>query len=165
MNIRLAFLYAIVIVVVSACGGASGPEIQVEYPWVRAATMLEMPNQGDEGMSSGSEMGGTMGGSNSAAYMIITNQGNEGDRLITVSSDVAQAVEIHISEMKDGVMTMHQVEAVDVPARGQAELKPGGLHVMLIGLKRDLNSGDQVKLTLGFETSGEVVIEAEVRTP
>ena len=165
MNTRLALLVAIVMVIVSACRGASGPKIQVTNAWMRAATVLEMPHQGEEGIHSGDEMVGTMGGSNSAAYMIISNYGNQPDRLLTVSSDVAQAVELHVSEMKDGVMTMHQVDVVDVPTRGHAELKPGGLHVMLIGLKRDLNAGDQVKLILGFETSGEILIDAEGRSP
>ncbi|MCK4899380.1 MAG: copper chaperone PCu(A)C, partial [Anaerolineales bacterium] len=54
---------------------------------------------------------------------------------------------------------------VDVPARGQVELKPGGLHIMLIGLSRDLKAGDQVSLSLGFEKSGEIKVEAEVRAP
>jgi copper(I)-binding protein len=97
--------------------------------------------------------------------MTIVNKGRQGDRLITVNSDIAQAVEIHISEMEDGVMTMHQVEGVDIPTRGRIELKPGGLHVMLIGLRRDLTAGDQVMLTLGFENSGEIVVEARVRAP
>jgi copper(I)-binding protein len=162
---RVVFLAALLILVTSACGGASGPDIQVDDPWVRAALVLEMKNQDDKGASSGGEMGSHLGGSNSAAYMTIVNKGRQGDRLITVNSDIAQAVEIHISEMEDGVMTMHQVEGVDIPTRGRIELKPGGLHVMLIGLRRDLTAGDQVMLTLGFENSGEIVVEARVRAP
>lgn len=52
-----------------------------------------------------------------------------------------------------------------MPARGQAELKPGGYHMMLVNLKGDLNAGDIVKLTLVFENSGEIAVEAEVRSP
>ncbi|MCK5427980.1 MAG: copper chaperone PCu(A)C, partial [Anaerolineales bacterium] len=130
-----------------------------------AAPMLEKLNQSDEGMSSGGEMESQMDGGNSAAYMTIANKGRQADRLVTVKSDAAQAVEIHISEMVDDVMTMHQVDGVDVPAGGQVELKPGGLHIMLIGLSRDLKAGDQVSLSLGFEKSGEIKVEAEVRAP
>jgi copper(I)-binding protein len=97
--------------------------------------------------------------------MIIKNRGNEADRMLSADSDVAEAVELHISEMKDGVMTMHQVDGIDVPGNGQAELKPGGLHVMLIGLKQELKAGDIVKLSLNFEKSGTITTEAEVRLP
>ena len=165
MKTRFVILVTLIVLAVSACGGASGPDIQVEDPWVRAAPMLEKLNESDEGMSSGSEMGSQMDGGNSAAYMTIANKGRQADRLVTVKSDAAQAVEIHISEIVDDVMTMHQIDGVDVPAGGQVELKPGGLHIMLIGLSRDLKAGDQVSLSLGFEKSGEIKVEAEVRAP
>jgi hypothetical protein len=64
---------------------------------------------------------------------------------------------------KDGVMSMHPVEAIDVPAGSEAVLKPGGLHVMLIGLTRDLKVGEKVVVKLTFEKAGERVVEAEVR--
>ena len=149
----------------AACGGASAgdaPSIEVSDPWARAMSM--MAGEGGGETQPGGEMGG-MGGFNSAAYMLLRNTGGADDRLLGVRSDVAEAVELHISEMKDGVMSMHPVEGVDLPAGGQAELKPGGLHVMLIGLKQELKPGDKVRLTLVFEKSGEMVVEAEVRMP
>ena len=54
---------------------------------------------------------------------------------------------------------------IEVPAGGQVELKPGGYHVMLIGLMRDLSDGEKFPLTLQFEKGGEVTVEAEVRQP
>lgn len=93
-----------------------------------------------------------------AAYLVIRNQGDTGDRLIGVSSDVAETVQIHESQMQDGVMRMRPVEAVDVPAHGAAMLEPGGIHVMLIGLKAPLEEGQSFTLTLTFEHAGEVEI-------
>jgi copper(I)-binding protein len=61
---------------------------------------------------------------------------------------------------------MRQVEGgIDIPANGQVELKPGGFHVMLIGLTRDLNVGDSVQLTLTFEKAGQIPVTAQVRQP
>jgi hypothetical protein len=62
-------------------------------------------------------------------------------------------------------MSMHPVESVDVPANGQAELEPGGLHIMLIGLTGDLEAGEKLPLTLEFENAGKVQVEAEIRAP
>lgn len=83
---RTLFLCAVLAVIFTACVGASGPHIRIHDPWVRAAK----------------------GGSNSAAYLTIQNTGSDGDRLITVKSDVVETLEIHLSEIKDNVMTMHQ---------------------------------------------------------
>lgn len=111
----------------------------------------------------GDSMGMGVGGAMSAIYMTIHNTGSEADRLIKAQSDAAQVVEIHTMEEKDGVMTMHPVDGIDVPANGDAELKPGGFHVMLIGLTRDLTIGEQVTVTLTFEKAGDVTLQADVR--
>jgi copper(I)-binding protein len=162
VKFRLVNLIALVALALGACSGPAGAQLEIEDPWVRAAGIMEQQDSDDnsEGMA-----GQMPGGSNSAAYMTIKNSGNEADRLLSVDCDFAEAVEMHISEMKDGVMTMHQVDGIDVPAKGQAELKPGGLHVMLIGLKRELKAGDMVVLTLNFEKSGLITANAEIRLP
>jgi copper(I)-binding protein len=100
---------------------------------------------------------------NSAAYMILRNGGATADRLIKAESDVAGAVELHKTTMEGNMMKMAPVDGILLPAQGQAELKPGGLHVMLIGLKRELKAGDKLKLKLHFEKAGVQEIEAEVR--
>jgi copper(I)-binding protein len=104
-------------------------------------------------------------GSNSAAYMLITNNGSVPDRLIRAESDIAHSTELHKSENVDGVMSMRPVDAVDIPAGGTAELKPGSFHIMLVGLMRDLNAGEQIPITLVFENAGKITIDAEVRAP
>ena len=164
MKIQLLILSIFIAFMTTACSGESGPDIQIEDAWVRAAVKMEEQNQ-DDSSSSEEDMGSQMSGANSAAYMTIINKGQQADRLVSAKSDVAKAVEIHISEMVDDIMTMHQVEGVDLSAGEHVELKPGGLHIMLIGIKTDLNAGDRVALTLGFEKSGEIEVEAEVRAP
>ena len=106
-----------------------------------------------------------MMGANGAAYMIIKNTGDTADKLLRAESQVSEVVELHISEMNDGVMKMRQVEYIEAPAGGQAELKPGGLHIMLIGLKQDLVEGESIDITLYFEEAGKVRVSAEVRAP
>ncbi len=64
-----------------------------------------------------------------------------------------------------GMMTMHQVEKIPVKGGASVQLKPGGLHVMLFGLKKDLTVGETVPVTLTFEKAGEVKVTAEVREP
>ena len=100
---------------------------------------------------------------NGAVYLVIENKGSEADRLIGASSPVAETVELHEHIEEDGVMKMRPIEGLDIPARGQVELKPGGYHVMLIGLLETLEVGDGISVTLMFEKSGEITLEAEIR--
>lgn len=153
-------ILVLMLALVSGCKDSSETSIgiKVEDAWARAAKAINV--EGD----TGGEMG-HMSGSNSAAYMVIRNSSNHADRLVKASSDVAHSTELHISEIVDGVMSMHPVDSVEVPANGEAELKPGGLHVMLIGLNRDLVAGEKVPLTLEFEIAGKIQVEAEVRAP
>jgi copper(I)-binding protein len=93
-----------------------------------------------------------------AAYLTVRNGGDADDQLIGVVSDVADRAELHASVVQDGVMRMRPVEAVEVPAHGEAVLEPGGVHVMLIGLKAPLDEGGSFALTLVFENAGEVEV-------
>ncbi len=102
---------------------------------------------------------------NSAAYMLIRNHGNQTDKLLSVDCDAADSAEMHLSQTENDIMTMKMVTFIEIPAQGETELKPGGLHIMLVKLKRNLNPGDTVVLRLQFEKSGEFVIQAEVREP
>lgn len=146
-----------------ASGGTGGAPIEVSDAWVRAAGGMEM--EGHEAMATPA-MGGMQGaGMVSAAYMRLRNNGAVADRLLRAESDVAEAVELHTSEMQGEVMTMRPIEYIDLPANGQVELKPGGMHVMLIGLKHELKVGETVSLVLVFEKAGRVSVQAEVRAP
>ncbi|MCX7671349.1 MAG: copper chaperone PCu(A)C [Anaerolineae bacterium] len=120
-------------------GAAPGP-IVVTEAWVRAAVT-----------------------GNSAAYMIIRNHGSAPDRLVRAAADMAAAVELHETKMEGGMMKMAPVDGIAIPAGGQVELKPGGLHIMLIGLKQELKAGTNVQLKLHFEKAGTLEVVAQVR--
>ncbi len=152
--------------VVSACAGTAAKEgISVQGAWVRAMTMGAMPNQPVTTPEAGAMPAG-MGGSNSAGYMVLVNNTGQPDRLVKAESNISGAVEIHESKMVDGMMTMSPVEGgIELPAGGQAELKPGGFHIMFIGLKQDLKPGDKVSLTLYFEKAAPMTMEVEVKQP
>jgi copper(I)-binding protein len=94
-------------------------------------------------------------------FLKITG-GAAGDRLIAGSTTVSSAVELHTLSMEGDVMRMRQVPAIEVPAGGTVELKPGGLHVMFMGLKQPLKAGDTFPLTLRFEKAGEVKVDVKV---
>lgn len=130
------------------------------------ATTAMPAAEGAAPMAEGATMPMADAGGNSAVYMRIVNSGGAADRLVAASTDAAAAVELHESRMVGDVMQMAPVEGgIPVPANGEVELKPGGLHVMLIGLTRDLQPGDTVTLTLTFEGAGAVTVEAPVRQP
>ena len=114
-------------------------------------------------MSMSGTMGMGMGGAMGAMYMTIRNPTDTPDRLIKAESNVSAVVELHNMAVKDGVMTMYPVEAIEIPANGAAELKPGSFHVMLIGLNRDLTAGETMSVTLTFEQAGEVTLQAPIR--
>lgn len=101
---------------------------------------------------------------NSAAYLKITNSGGTPDTLTGVKSDVAKRVELHMVKMDDGVMRMRAAkDGVTVPANGSVELKPGGVHIMLMGLSRKLTAGQMFDLTLQFKHQGAVPIQVKVK--
>ena len=152
------------VLLIPACSSGAKPDIQITGPWARAAAMMPAQDAGTQ--PEGSQMGeGEMSGANSAVFMVIENRSSQADSLIAAESDVADAVEIHLSQMEGDVMVMRQVDGTEIPARGQIELKPGSYHIMLIGIRRDLIPGDIIEITLQFERAPTEVIHAEVRMP
>jgi copper(I)-binding protein len=101
------------------------------------------------------------GQTSSAAYFTIANSGGP-DRLVAVTSPNADA-SLHSATMDNGVMRMRPLDGLDVPAKAGVELKPGGNHVMLMGLKQPLAAGSTVTLDLRFDKSGERQVQAAVR--
>ncbi|MEZ4767343.1 MAG: copper chaperone PCu(A)C [Caldilineales bacterium] len=159
----LAVVAMLAMLLITACApppSAPATGIQASNVWARAAKAGSMA--GDASSDSGMNMAGM----NSAVYMVLANGSATPDRLVSAAADVAGAVEIHETVMDGDVMRMQQLtDGIEIPANGQVELKPGGLHVMLIGLARDLNPGETFPVTLQFEQAGAVTVEAEVRQP
>jgi copper(I)-binding protein len=98
-----------------------------------------------------------------AGYMTIENQTGAGISLKSARTEVAQTVELHRMELVDGIMKMHRVQTIDIPAGGTAELKPGGYHLMVIGLKKELKEGDNVTITLEFSSDLRETITIPVK--
>lgn len=94
-------------------------------------------------------------------FLKLTN-GGPADRLVAASSPASKTVELHTMRMDGDVMRMREVEAIELPAGQTVELKPGGLHLMLMGLKAPLKAGDSVPVTLKFEKAGEVTVQLKV---
>jgi len=97
-------------------------------------------------------------------FMTLVNKG-AADRLMSVTSAVAGSVQMHSMAMDGDVMKMRQVDAIELPAGRTVELKPGAWHLMLVGLKAPLKSGDTFPMTLRFEKAGEVVVTVNVEPP
>jgi copper(I)-binding protein len=97
-----------------------------------------------------------------AVYMTLENHGAAADRLVAVTAEAATSAEFHETLMEDGVAKMRPVEVFDIPAGGSVELKPGGYHIMLMGLKAPLKKGDMVMLQLKFERAGLVDVMVHV---
>jgi copper(I)-binding protein len=147
-------------VFLAAC--SSGPEeatIVIEEPWARPGKMKM------EGMEMESEGGGMAMPGTSAIFMTIRNDGREDDRLVGVTGDAAEFVEIHTTETRDGVTMMAKIPGIDIPGGDEVVLERGGLHIMLINIHEDLNEGDSVTVELQFEESGPQTVTAEVRAP
>lgn len=113
--------------------------IEIEHAWARAS-----------------------GGKTGVAYFTIINKGTIDDRMISASTPVAQKAEPHTTVDDHGIMKMRPVHGIVVKAGGRAELKPGGLHLMLIGLTAPLKEGQSFPLTLTFEKAGNIDATATV---
>jgi copper(I)-binding protein len=115
--------------------------IQVDHAWARA----------------------TPGGAKTAAvYLTLHNSGAVDDRLISVSTSMAEKAELHTTANDNGVMRMRSVAALNVKAGVPIELKPGGYHIMLLDLKGPLVAGQSFPLSLTFDKAGKVEVMAVV---
>jgi len=134
-KLMLAMLFA-------AAVPAAHAQVQIESPWVRATVAAQKA---------------------SGAFFNITSATDA--RLVKVSSPVANVAEIHEMKTEDGVMKMRQIDALALPAGQAVELKPGGYHVMLLGLKGQIKEGDTVPLSLVVEGKDGKRETVEVQAP
>jgi hypothetical protein len=139
------FLSVLLVVAATAFPAASHEytlgDLRIVHPWARA--------------SAGEAKNG-------ALYLEIVNTGDTPDRLVGASTPAADMAELHMHMSENGIMKMRPVEAVDLAPGEHVVLKPGGLHVMLMGLKGTLVEGVMMPITLVFEKAGSIEVEAEV---
>jgi copper(I)-binding protein len=94
-------------------------------------------------------------------FLKLENKGGD-DRLLSASAAIAGSVELHSMSMDGDVMRMRQVDSISLPAGEMVELKPGGLHLMFMGLKAPLKAGETFPLKLKFEKAGEVTVQVKI---
>jgi len=95
-------------------------------------------------------------------FMKIENKGASVDQLLSASSPAAGEVQLHEMAMEGNVMKMRQVKDIAVPAGGAVELKPGGYHLMFMGLKGPFAAGETVPVKLKFAKAGELEVKMPV---
>ena len=142
-TLRVAALFASAIIAppLLAHGFAAG-SIRIGHPWSRETAPAQVVGAG---------------------FMTITNIGRTDDRLLSATSPTAREVQVHTVSMDGGVMRMRQLTAgLPIPAGATVTLRPGGYHIMLIGLKAPLRQGTMVPTTLTFQRAGTVNIAFKV---
>lgn len=139
-NFKRALSHLVFIVGALLTGNAWAGDVHVKNAWSRPAP---------PGINVG------------VAYFAITNDGKN-DRLIGVSSPVAERAELHMSMTEGAVMKMKHLDVVEVKHGQPVLFSPNGRHVMLSGLKQPLKSGNEFPLTLNFENVGSVMVQVRV---
>jgi len=99
----------------------------------------------------------------SAAYMTLHNPTASDIAVVGVTSDAAAKADLHGMRMQDGKMVMYHLDSVVVPAHGEFSFAPGGAHIMLIGLKQPLRSGQEVNIVLHLTDGENIPMLAPVR--
>lgn len=117
--------------VVASAALAQPSQLEVNNAWARAT-----PGKADTGV----------------AY--VTIQSPTADRLVSASTPVAKTAQLHTMSMQGTVMKMQSLPGLDIPAGQPVTMKPGGEHIMLLGLTHPLREGQSIPLTLDFEKAG-----------
>lgn len=130
--------------VAAGAWAAAADDVVVQEPYVRLAP----PNAPATG-----------------AFMVIRNNGAKDLKVIRADNPLSKITELHTHLNDGGVMKMRPVSAIEIKAKGEAVLKPGGLHVMMIDLKGPMKEGDSVPITLSFDDGSSKVVEAKVVRP
>jgi copper(I)-binding protein len=99
------------------------------------------------------------------AFMVIKNNGDKDIKVLKADNPASKVTELHTHLNEGGVMKMRPVQAIDIKAKGEAALKPGGLHVMMIDLKAPMKEGDVVPITLTFDDGSSKQVDAKVVRP
>lgn len=100
---------------------------------------------------------------NSAAFFVIKNNSDKDIAITSANSDIAEKNELHTHIKENKMMKMMKIEKLIVPAKSSLELKSGGDHVMLMGLKKELKAGDEINLELSFSDGDKKNIKVPVK--
>ena len=123
----------------SGCAAPAAEGVEVREAWTRPAAQ----------------------GGNGAVYFVIRSP--EADEIVGAASGVAEAVEMHESKLSGDVMEMRQLQSILLEAGERVTFEPGGLHIMLIGLKQELKPGEEIQLTLQFKNAQDMELRIPVQ--
>lgn len=160
MNVKNLLLFIIPILLISflSCSQEEARNAETE-----STQSFSLPDNGIEIDNAWARPGSENGVS--AIYMTLLNGSSEADSVVSISSPVAGMVEIHETyEREEGMMGMRTAENVTIPARDALIFKPGGIHVMLMQLNREIALGDSVEFTIGFANGDEITEMAPVQS-
>ncbi|SFL65023.1 copper chaperone PCu(A)C [Streptomyces pini] len=135
-SLGLALAAALLTAGTAACGGSSGPELTVEGAYVPEPVTADR----------------------AGGFLVVRNDGDTADRLVSAASDISDDVQIH--ETTGG--RMRRVDSLTVPADGTLELSRGGNHLMFMDLERKPAEGEKVSVELRFEKSDPITVEVPV---
>lgn len=99
----------------------------------------------------------------SAIFLTAENTGGTARSIVSGSTDVSDTLELHEMKKDGEMMRMSPVASIAVPAHGNVQLRPGGLHLMLFGLRKPLAVGDTVHVTLTLDNGSHIMVAAPVR--
>jgi copper(I)-binding protein len=146
MRLVLPFATALTLTLISAVSFARGAEVAVGHIVVTAAWARATPP--------GAKVG--------VAYLTIENRGSEEVRLRGATVDAASSASIHETIEENGIAKMHPVSDLAVAAGASLEMRPGGLHLMLMDLHAPIKQGDDLSITLEFANAGRVTVPLQV---
>jgi len=139
---RIIAAFAVAIGTLATASAVAGPSnIKVEHVWARATPK---------------------GAVTAAAYATLVDGGTSDDRLLGASSPLAEKIRFHSMTDDKGIMKMDELPAIDLHPGVPVVLKPGGIHMMIVGLRQQLKEGQSLPLTLTFEKAGSVATTALV---
>jgi copper(I)-binding protein len=167
--LRHKFVMVIAFVLLAACS-ATGGELSIKDVWARptAAQASSTPTAAmamGDAMTSTDQMSGMGSGPISAVYMAIENNTGNAEKLVSLSTSVADMAQVHeTTQTSDGMTSMQEVQGgLDIPAGSTVTLKPGGYHIMLMGLHQDLSVGQSFSLTLTFQSGKQITVDVPVK--
>ncbi len=99
-----------------------------------------------------------------ALYFTLENNGSEADTLYAVETDIAKMVQLHETYSNGDVMGMREIGKIIIEPESSVKLEPGGMHIMVMRLKRDIKKGDEIEFKLHFRKAGEISITAIAKT-
>lgn len=140
----LAVAAAFAVAAPSFAAGTAADNVTVGDPYVRLAPPGQMVT---------------------GAFLVLKNNDDKDHKVVKADNAASKVTELHTHTMEGGMMKMRQVKDIEIKAKGETALKPGGLHIMLIDLKQPLKDGENVAMSITFEDGSSKKFDAQVRKP